>query len=121
MKKALQSLVMLLAALMVPAAASAAWVQVADGVYQNGSTLCIGSSVTSLGSLQLNPSEIYCYALIPPACMSNTFAAYGATLHVPTSAMVSYFSAQYWYNFTNVLADAVAGRDVGTLILGSAI
>ena len=112
MKKSLQSLVLLLTALMVPAATSAAWVQVADGVYQDGSTLCIGSGVTSLGSLQLNPSVIYCYAAIPPACISNTFTAYGATLHVPTSAMVSYFTAQYWYNFTNVLADAIEPQAV---------
>ena len=107
MKKSLQSLVLLLAVLMLPAAASAAWVQVADGVYQDGSTLCIGSGVTSLGSLQLNPSVIYCYAAIPPACTSGTFTSYGAMLHVPTSSMVSYFTAQYWYNFTNVLADAI--------------
>ncbi len=112
MKKTLQSLVLLLVALMVPTTASAAWVQVADGVYQDGSTLCIGSGVTSLGSLQLNPSVIYCYAAIPPACVSNTFTGYGATLHVPTASMVSYFTAQYWYNFTNVLADAIEPQSV---------
>ncbi len=112
MKKKLQSIVLLLVALMMPAAASAAWVQVADGVYQDGSTLCIGSGVTSLGSLQLNPSVIYCYAAIPPACTSSTFTSYGATLHVPTSSMVSYFTAQYWYNFTNVQADAIEPQAV---------
>ena len=112
MKKTLQSLVLLLVALMVPTTASAAWVQVADGVYQDGSTLCIGSGVTSLGSLQLNPSVIYCYAAIPPACVSNTFTGYGATLHVPTASMVSYFTAQYWYNFTNVLSDAIEPQTV---------
>ena len=112
MKKTLQSLVLLLVALMVPTTASAAWVQVADGVYQDGSTLCIGSGVTSLGGLQLNPSVIYCYAAIPPACVSNTFTGYGATLHVPTASMVSYFTAQYWYNFNNILADAVEPQSV---------
>ena len=112
MKKTLQSLVLLLVALMMPTTASAAWVQVADGVYQDGSTLCIGSGVTSLGSLQLNPSVIYCYATIPPACMSNTFTGYGATLHVSTSSMVSYFTAQYWYNFNNILADVVEPQSV---------
>ena len=112
MKKTLQSLVLLLTALMVPSAATAAWVQVADGVYQDGSTLCIGSGVTSLGSLQLNPSVIYCYAVIPPACVSGTFTAYGATLHVPTASMVSYFTAQYWYNFNNIMADAVEPQSV---------
>ena len=111
MKKLLQSLVLLLAVLL-PNTASAGYVQVADGVYQDASKLFISSGVTSLGSLQLSPSVIYCYATIPPACVSNTFMSYGATLHVPTSSMVSYFSAQYWYNFTNVLADAVEPKSV---------
>ena len=94
MRKLLQSLLLLLAALMVPAAAGAAYVQVAEGVYRDGSTLFITSGVTSLGMLQVNPSVIYCYATVPPACVSNTFTGYGATLHVPTSSMVSYFTAQ---------------------------
>lgn len=106
MKKSLQSLILLLAALS-PLSASADYVQLADGVYRDGSTLYIGSGVNSLPDLQLNPSVIYCYAVIPPACVSNTFTGYGATFHVPTASMVSYFSAQYWYNFTNVQADAV--------------
>ena len=107
MKKSLQSLVMLLMALMVPMTATAAYEQLADGVYQDGSTLYISSSVTSLGDLQVNPSEIYCYATIPPACVSNTFSGYGATLHVPAAGMVSYFTALYWYNFNNILSDAI--------------
>ena len=107
MKRILQTLVILLAALMVPTTAVAAYVQLADGVYQDGTTLYIGSSVTTLGNLQVNPSEIYCYAQIPPSCLYGTFTGYGATLHVPTSAMVSYFTTQYWNNFNNVLADAV--------------
>ena len=106
MKKILKSIALLLA-LMVPALAHADYEQLADGVYQDGSTLYIGSGVTSLGSLQLNPSEIYCYAAIPPSLMSNTFTGYGATLHVPTSGMVAYFTALYWYNFNNITADAV--------------
>lgn len=107
MKKSLQSLVLLLMALMVPMTATAAYEQLADGVYQDGSTLYISSSVTSLGDLQVNPSEIYCYATIPPACVSNTFSGYGATLHVPAAGMVSYFTALYWYNFNNILSDAI--------------
>ena len=91
---------------MLPLMANA-YEQLADGVYQDGSTLYISSGVTSLGNLQVNPTTIYCYATIPPACSANTFTGYGAALHVPISAMVNYFSAQYWYNFTNVIADAV--------------
>lgn len=107
MKKSLQSLVLLLMALMVPMAATAAYDQLADGVYLDGTALYIASGVTSLGDLQVNPSEIYCYATIPPACVSNTFTGYGATLHVPAAGMVSYFTALYWYNFNNILSDAV--------------
>jgi formylglycine-generating enzyme required for sulfatase activity len=107
MKKLLQPLVLLLIALMVPVTATAAYEQLADGVYQDGSTLYITSGVTSLGDLQVNPSEIYCYATIPPACISNTFTGYDATLHVPAAGMVSYFTTLYWYNFNNILSDAI--------------
>lgn len=107
MKKTIQSLVLLLMVFMVPATATAAYEQLAEGVYQDGSTLYIGSGVTSLGDLQVNPSEIYCYATIPPACMSNTFASYDATLHVPAAGMVSYFTTLYWYNFNDILSDAI--------------
>lgn len=105
MKKTIQTLLLMVA--MLPMMANAEYVQLADGVYQDGSTLYIGSGVTSLGDLQVNPSEIYCYATIPPVCMSNTFTSYGATLHVPAAGMVSYFTTFYWYNFNNILSDAI--------------
>jgi len=112
MKKSLQSLVLLLMTLMVPVTATAAYDQLADGVYMDGTTLYITSGVTSLGDLQVDPSEIYCYATIPPACASNTFTSYGATLHVPAAGMVSYFTALYWYNFNNILSDAIEPQSV---------
>lgn len=83
------------------------YVKLADGVYLDGTTLYICNGVTSLGDLQINPSEIYCYAAIPPVCVSNTFTGYDATLHVPAASMVSYFTALYWYNFNNILSDAI--------------
>ena len=107
MKKSLLTLVLLLLALMVPMTATAAYDQLAEGVYLDGTTLYITSGVTSLGDLQVDPNEIYCYATIPPACVSNTFSGYGATLHVPAAGMVSYFTALYWYNFNNILSDAI--------------
>lgn len=110
MKKVLQSLILLLAALM-PVTATA-YEQLADGVYRDGSALYIGSGVTSLGALRVNPSVIYCYATIPPACAANTFTGYGAAVHVPTQGMAAYFTALYWYNFTNVQADAVEPQSV---------
>ena len=107
MKKYLQSLVLLLAVLMAPLVASAAPVQVADGVYRDGSTLYIGSGVTSLGSLNLNPSVIYCFATVPPVCVSNTFTGFGATLHMPPASYGAYFVNEYWGNFSNMYNDAV--------------
>ena len=92
---------------MVQMTVTAASVQLADGVYQEGSTLYIGSDVTSLGSLRVNPSVIYCYATIPPSLMNNTFTGYNAEVHVPAAGMVAYFTALYWYNFNNITADAI--------------
>jgi len=107
MKKSLQSFVLLLMAFMVPMTVNANYVKLADGVYQDGYALYISSSVVSLESLRVNPSVIYSYSQIPPSCLSNTFAGYNATLHVPASAMVAYFMAQYWSNFSNVIGDAI--------------
>ena len=84
-----------------------AYDRLADGVYLDGTTLYITSGVTSLGNLHVNPSEIYCYATIPPTCTANTFTGYGATLHVPAAGMVSYFTALYWCNFNNIFSDAI--------------
>lgn len=109
MKKSILTLMLMVA--MLPLMANT-YEQLADGVYQDGSTLYISSSVTSLGDLQVNHSEIYCYATIPPACVSNTFTGYGATLHVPAAGMVSYFTTLYWYNFNNILSDAIEPQSV---------
>ena len=97
----------MLAVTAIPTTSNAAYVQLAEGVFQDDSALYILSSVTSLSNLQVNPSVIYCYATIPPACTFNTFTGYDASLHVPTSAIVSYFTAAYWFNFSNVFSDAV--------------
>ena len=107
MKKSLQSLVLLLMALLVPATATAAYEQLAEGVYKDGTTLYISSGVTSLGDLQINPSEIYSFAAIPPACVENTFTGYGATLHMPAASYGAYFLADYWCNFVIMQNDAV--------------
>lgn len=110
MKKSILSLLLMVA--MLPLMANAEYVQLADGVYQDGTTLYICGDVTSLGDLQVNPSEIYCYATIPPACVSNTFTGFDATLHVPAAGMVSYFTTLYWYNFNNILSDAIEPQEV---------
>ena len=111
MKRALQSLILLLAVLL-PQSASADFVQLADGVYRDGSTLYITSGVTALGPLQVNPSVVYSFAATPPACVDNTFTGYGATLHMPATSYGAYFVANYWGNFGNMYNDAVEPTDV---------
>lgn len=106
MKKSLQ-LFSLLLALLTPIVAYADYVQLDEGVYRNGAALYISSSVASLDALQVDPNIIYCYSAIPPLCVSNTFIGYGATLHVPATSLSSYFIAEYWGNFANIVGDAV--------------
>ena len=110
--KKLQSLVLLLMVLLVPSATTAAYVQLADGVYQVGSTLYVTSSVTTLGPLQVNPSVVYSFATVPPACVESTFTGYGATLHMPATSYGAYFVADYWGNFANMYNDAVEPTSV---------
>lgn len=107
MKKSLQSLIVLLMALIMSVTATSAQVKLADGVYQDGSTLYISSGVTSLGPLQVNPSVIYSFAATPPACVETTFTGYEATLHMPATSYGAYFVANYWGNFVNMYNDAV--------------
>ena len=110
--KKLQSLVLLLMVLLVPSATTAAYVQLADGVYQVDSTLYVTSSVTTLGPLQVNPSVVYSFATVPPACVESTFTGYGATLHMPAASYGAYFVADYWGNFANMYNDAVEPTSV---------
>ena len=105
MNKFLQSIVLLLVALL-PVAANA-YEQLAEGVYSDGSALYIGSGVSSLGPLQVNPSVVYSFAAMPPACEANTFLEYGATLHMPSTSYGAYFLADYWCNFATMENDAV--------------
>ena len=107
MKKSLQSLVLLLMALMMPVTATAAYEQLADGVYMDGTTLYITSGVTSVGPLQVNPITVYSFAAVPPTCSANTFTGYDATLHMPATSYGAYFLADYWGNFLNMSNDAV--------------
>ena len=71
-------------------------------------TLYIGSGVTGVKGMQVNPVKIYSYATTPPVCDENSFTGYDAELHVPASSVAAYFTAPYWSNFTNIIGDAVA-------------
>lgn len=87
---------------------------IGDNAFKNTSvsTLYLGSSVTNIMNLGVNPSVIYSYSATPPQCDENSFTGYGATLHVPTTAIVAYYTASYWRNFANVRADAIEPQSV---------
>ena len=69
--------------------------------------LYVGSEVSGIKGLQVNPTKIYSYAAVPPICDEQTFLGYNAELHVPASSLAAYFTAPYWCNFTNIVGDAV--------------
>ena len=65
----------------------------------------IGNDITSLGNFGFSPDVVNCYAETPPSCSSNTFSNYDGALHVPTTSIASYFMADYWQNFNNMIND----------------
>ena len=87
---------------------------VGNGDWQGGAipvgvnALYIGSGVTSIRGLQVNPSAIYSFAAVPPECDENTFLGYNAVLHVPATSFTDYFMADYWCYFADIRNDAVA-------------
>ena len=90
MKKSLHTFILFLVALIMPTAASA-FELITEGVYMDGNTLYIGSNVTSITGLQVNPSVIYTFAANPPECDENTFMGYDGVLHVPATSFTDYF------------------------------
>ena len=69
--------------------------------------LYIGSGITGVKGLLVNPETIYSYATTPPVCDEFSFTGYDGELHVPASSLAAYFTAPYWCNFTNIIGDAV--------------
>ena len=84
-----------------------------DGLWQNMAlpstvkTLIIGSGITSIEGLNINPTTIYSYATTPPTCNESTFTGYNGTLHIPASSLASYFIADYWCNFIHITGNAI--------------
>ena len=68
-------------------------------------TINIGSGITSLRNFGFAPDVVNCYAATPPSCSSGTFSNYNGALHVPQASMASYFMADYWQNFNNMVND----------------
>ena len=89
-----------------------------EGEWQAGAlpetvkTLYIGSGVTGVKGMKVNPEVIYSYATTPPVCDENSFTGFEAELHVPASSLAAYFTAPYWCNFTNIIGDAVPVTDL---------
>ena len=78
----------------------------------NISCLYLGNVVTSICNLGINPNVIYSYSSTPPACDEFSFTGYNGTLHVPSSSVAAYFTADYWCNFAQITGDAVEPLDV---------
>lgn len=79
----------------------------AGKIFVDVRNLFIGSSISSICGLQVNPSAIYSFAAIPPTCDDNTFKGYEAVLHVLNTSFTDYFAADYWCNFANIEPDAI--------------
>lgn len=67
----------------------------------------IDSRVSSLREARMPHSDVCCFATIPPACNAYSFKDYSGTLHVPPTSLASYFTADYWSNFANIVGDAI--------------
>ena len=73
-------------------------------------TLTIGNSVTSIGGLAFytnlssNFAEIISHPTTPPLISSSTFEGVSTSIpvYVPCSSLVTYQSATFWNNFTNI-------------------
>lgn len=88
------------------------------GLPSSVQNLYIGSGVTGINSLYVNPTIIYSYATTPPICEDSydddyegPFSGYDAELHVPVSSLAAYVTAPYWCNFTNIIGDIVPISD----------
>lgn len=72
--------------------------------------LNIPSTVNSIGDLAFivcySIEKIVCKAVIPPTTFGDTFYGIrGIPLHVPVGSLAAYQAAQYWSQFTNIIAD----------------
>ncbi len=79
---------------------------------QNINTLYLRNGINSVNGMTVNPSTIYSYSTVPPICDGQSFTEYNGTLHVPSSAVAAYFTADYWCNFAQIIGDAVEPLDI---------
>lgn len=83
-------------------------------IYKTIANLYIDAGLTSVKGLNVRPSNVYCYATVPPQCYEYTFIDYSGTLHVPAASIASYFTAPHWCNFANIVGD-IEGQNSITL------
>ena len=62
--------------------------------------------------MMVNPVTIYSYSTTPPTCNNQSFTGYNGMLHIPSSSVASYFTADYWCNFAQIIGDAVEPQEI---------
>lgn len=83
------------------------WHYTSEG-QRNIGKIIIGPNVDIIKGMNVKPgADIYTYNPNPPEADDKTFLSYNSTLHVPASALASYFTAPYWSNFENIVGDAI--------------
>lgn len=68
--------------------------------------LFIESEIASIAGMNIDASDIYCFATDPPICDENTFLSYDSKLHVPPTSFSWYFTAPYWMDLFDITGDA---------------
>lgn len=85
----------------------------ADEISCSCHTLWIDSRITSLKGISINPTNsVYCFSSTPPLCDNKSFSSYSSYLHVPDASIASYFTTNYWCNFTNILGGAIEPENI---------
>lgn len=80
--------------------------------FSNSPKLYIDKSINGLCGAIAPHSDVYCFNTTPPICDDNSFYDYSGTLHVPAASLASYFTAEYWSNFTSIVGDAIAPEGI---------
>lgn len=81
-----------------------------NGTY-NITSMDLPSTIISLGQYcfynNTSLTQFYCRASIPPSAQSYTFYNVNKSIpiHVPVGSLGAYQAAQYWNEFTNIIAD----------------
>lgn len=72
----------------------------------------IDDGITAIKNLNINPTDVYCFANVPPICNDSSFNNYTGTLHIPATSLAAYFTAPYWCNFYSIVGDAIIPNEI---------